>query len=216
MSNTETVKKKHDNNSGNVVASILYIVLGIYLLRYPDMAIRTVCLGFGVITLCLGIFRLVVYFSKKIHGFWGTFDLPVGIILTAIGIVLLMSPSFVVSIIPMFIGLIILYNSVVKIREAIALKAIEHEKWWSMLIVGVIMLLLGCYVVLNPFDVAARSVQVVGIILIIIGCLSVSGTVFTDFSVHKYKKAQEATYRDAETGETGEAQILDKDGNVIG
>lgn len=215
MENEIRDNKKKGSRTALNLSSLLYIALGVFLLVYSDQALRMVCIGIGTVTLVYGIIRLISYFSMKRAGFLASVDLGVGIIMTGIGIVLTITPDFVISIIPFFVGLVILVQSISKISQALELRDVEYDNWWWMLLVSLLMLLLGAYIVFNPFETVALMVRAVGFVLIINGVLSIIGTIYTKVVVKKYRKVDEASCKDAETGEELEVDIIDVDGTVI-
>lgn len=197
-------------DSGITISSIILVLAGAILIRYPESALRWLCLSLGIFFLALGIVQLLTYMSgRRLHGM---FNLPSGVVMTIVGLVLITSPGLIISMIHFVVGMILLILSLVKIRQAFDLKRVGYDNWWSMLMVGIIMLAIGGYVVLWPLDSAVRTTQIIGVALIAGGVLSACGNIFAGITVDHYAKA---SYRDKETNETAEAEILDRDGNVI-
>jgi len=197
-------------DSGITISSIILVIAGVILIRYPESAMNWLCLSCGILLLSFGLIQLVSYMSGR--RMLGLFNLPSGLVMTIVGIVLITTPGFVISMIHFVVGMILLILSMVKIRQAFDLKRVGYINWWSMLLVGIIMLSIGGYVVLWPFDSAVKTTQIIGIALIAGGVLSVCGNVFAGVTVDHYVRA---SYRDKDTNETAEAEVLDRDGNVI-
>jgi len=196
-----------------LIVSIVNVAVGIILIKYPGESLRTLCFAFGFITLALGLVGLGSYFFKKEKGLVAGLGLVFGIVMTAISVVLIVTPDLVISIVPFLVGLVILIQAIGKMQQALELRDVKYEKWWSMLLVGLFMLVLGALIVFNPFDSASMLVRVIGIVFIVNGILGAGGTVFTKAKVKKYGPAASAT--DTETGEVLETDIIDTDGNVI-
>lgn len=200
--------------SGRFISALLYLIIGVLLLKFPGAAIRTVCTGLGIVTLGYGLIRILSYVMQRREGFYSAVDIVLGAVLSAIGIVLLINPGFVVSIIPFCVGIIILVHSVSKIQQALELKAISYNKWWIMLIIALITLLMGVCIVVNPFGTIEITVRAIGIVLIVCGIVGIGDSSFTGAKVYKFEKSY-ASCQDEETGEIFEADVLDKDGKVI-
>ena len=162
------MKKKSGFHWGLLCSALLYMLVGFFLLKWPDRAIQIVCYAFGTITLVYGMTRLIRYALKKNQeqGILSGLNLTIGIIMTGIGSFLLVSPSTVVSIIPIVIGIVIVIHSLTKIQQALEIKAVQYDKWWIMLIVSLVTAVLGIIIVFKPFSTAALMVKVIGIILI--------------------------------------------------
>lgn len=206
----------------DVMASIVYMVLGVVLAMYPDRLIKAVCLGLGVITLIYGASRLIGYLTNKRGAGQSYIDLGIGVLMGGLGIVLIITPDLVVSVIPFIVGLIVVFTAVNKMQQAIELRDVHYDKWWLMMVAGILMVLLGGYLVINPFESATIMLRVVGIVLVINGFMSLFGTTFTGITIHRYKKnstilgpGPDVSATDSDTGERIEADVIDTDGRII-
>lgn len=191
MDDLNVIKKRGLFNTGTLngaIFSILFVFLGFFLAKYPDSALRTVCYIIGGITLLYGLIKIIIFFINKEKGISVYFDLTGGLISSAIGIFLLLSPNVVISIIPIIVGIIILFHSIVKIRQALDLSKVNYEKWWIMLIIAFVTAVLGVLIILNPVRAASAPIRLIGIIFIIDGLVSLFGYIFTDSIVHKLTK----------------------------
>lgn len=197
-----------------LIVSIINFAVGVILVKYPGESLRTLCFAFGFVTLALGLVGLGSYLFNRNKGLLAGLGLAFGIVMTAISVVLIITPDLVVSIVPFLVGLVILFQAIGKMQQALELRDVKYDKWWSMLLVGILMLALGALIVFNPFDSAAVLVRVIGIVFIVNGILGAGGTIFTKRQVKKYGPA--AAAKDTETGEVLETEVIDADGNVIG
>lgn len=209
----EEKKKKKDGKPkekgiewGLVCTSVLYFLLGIVFFRFPDQSLRTVCYFFGAVTLLYGLVRILTYFIRKEQGLFFQMNIVIGIIFAGIGIFLLLTPEVVISIIPFIVGFFILFHSIVKIQQAMELRRIAYDKWWSMLILSVITALLGGFVIFNPFKTVTVMVRTIGIVLIADGIMNLSSILFTAHTVKQRTKIiDEATG----VGEEVETDVID-------
>ena len=216
------MKKKSGFHWGLLCSALLYMLVGFFLLKWPDRAIQIVCYAFGTITLVYGMTRLIRYALKKNQeqGILSGLNLTIGIIMTGIGSFLLVSPSTVVSIIPIVIGIVIVIHSLTKIQQALEIKAVQYDKWWIMLIVSLVTAVLGIIIVFKPFSTAALMVKVIGIILIADGLMSTASVFFTSRTVKKYGKVLEAEYTEFDSDgktekEAVHADVVDVEGNKL-
>ena len=198
-----------------ILISLLYICVGFVLAIYPENLIRGVCFALGALTLVYGASRLLMVIIGKRAGFLAYADLFIGVLMAGIGAVLILSPEIVVSIIPIIVGLVVVFTAISKLSQAMELKEIKYEKWWTMLLTSLLMMLLGTLLVVNPFKSATLMLRVVGIVLAINGCLSIFGTAFTGKQVRHYRKVENVSATDAQTGEELYAEVIDTDGKVI-
>lgn len=170
------------------VFSLIYVFIGFILAKYPESAIRTVCYIIGSVTLLYGLIKIILYFRKKSQGFTAMFDLSGGIVSCAVGIFLLLSPETVISIVPIIVGIIILFHSILKIKHAIDLSKVNYAKWWVMLFVALLTAALGALIIFNPFDTVAALIRAIGIIFIIDGIISLISYIFTDVTIFRSER----------------------------
>lgn len=175
-------------NFSSWVLSVIFIIIGFILAKYPESAIKTVCYIIGSVSLLFGIIKILIYLKKKNRGFAAAFDLSGGIVSCGVGIFLLVSPETVISIIPILVGIIILFHSVLKIKNAIDLSKVGYNNWWSMLVIAFITAILGVLIIVNPFNTVATLIRAIGIIFIIDGILSLSSYIFTDITIFKSER----------------------------
>ena len=197
--------RKESRNSF-IVISILYIVLGVVLLMWPDMSLKIVCYAFGGLTFVYGLVRILFYIRNKDAVSFFKADLIIGIIATAFGIFLLLQPSIVISVLPFIIGLFIVFSGIVQFQRALDVKKVKYEKWWSILLMAVIVIVLGALIMYNPFKTATLAIMVIGLVLIVDGVSNIFSTVFTGHIVKKLTKAIEEAAEKAEVvdGEVSE------------
>ncbi len=173
-----------------IITSLLYIALGAVLCFYPEMSLVWVCNFVGAIILIYGAIKIFTYIRNRSVGVF-RFDLILGILFVVVGGFLLLRPDIIVSILPVTIGIYILFDSLTNIRQALDLKDAGYEKWWSMLILGIIMIILGLILVLNPFGTVALTVMFMGGLFLYRGVSNIISILFTNRKVKTLKKIRE-------------------------
>lgn len=173
-----------------IVTSILYILLGLVLFIYPEMSLKLVCNIIGVIILIYGGIKILSYFRNKDTGFF-RFDLIIGIIFAVIGGFLLLRPDIIISILPVTIGVYVLFDSLTNLRQALDLKDAGYDKWWSMLVLAVIMIVLGLIMIFNPFGTVALMVMFMGGIFLFRGISNIVSILFTNHKIKTLKKIRD-------------------------
>lgn len=173
-----------------LITSILYAVLGGVLFFYPAMSLKLVCNLIGILILVYGVIRIVSYLRRQESGFF-RLDLVIGILFVVVGGFLLLRPDIIVSILPITIGIYILFDSLMNLRQALDLKEAGYEKWWCMLILAVIMIVLGLIMIFNPFGTAALTVMVMGGIFIFRGISNIITILFTSRKIKTLKKVRD-------------------------
>ena len=166
-----------------LAASLLYIALGLVLIVFPGISLNLVCMIIGAVTLIYGITRIVN--AVKSDGLYGSrFDLFVGVLLALFGVFLLFTPSFIVSLIPLVLGLYILVDAAVTIKKALDMKALGFEKWWITLAIALVLAVFGLLMVFNPFGAGEVFVIFIGVGFVWDGVSTLVNTILTE-RIHK-------------------------------
>ena len=186
--------------AGYLVISILYIVLGICLVAFPDKSLETICLVIGIIALAAGIYKVISSLLQKSRRFSANLDLISGIFSIAAGAILIARPSFI-------IGIVVIIDSAFKLQTAFELRADRSKHWWSVLLVAAVGLVFGFLLVFNPFEANRIALIFVGISLIIDGIENL-WTVFFVKSLVRKASPIEAEYveiddKDEKSGDGG-------------
>ena len=152
--------------------------------------------------------KLLSYFKTKTDGLAKQLDLVIGIILSVLGIFILVKPGLIAAMLPFAVGVYIFFDSVLNIRQALELKNVGFERWWSMLVIAVIMVVLGIIMICNPFKTAALTVRVIGAIFFCRGISNIITVWFTEKQVSNYNMNFQSS---SQTVIDVEGKIIDDD-----
>lgn len=134
-----------------IVASCLYIALGLFLVLWPQTAGTALCFIVGGVLLVVGVSRLVSYFSKSAQGLLFHFDLILGALSLLLGFLFLLHPAAVLGAIPVLIGILLISDGVVKVQLALDLKRVGFRQWWINLFLAAACAALAVLAISNPF-----------------------------------------------------------------
>lgn len=162
-----------------VLTSILYTILGVALIAAPGKALKWACFLIGAVTLWYGAVRVAAYW-KGGGAYNQRFELFLGVVLVALGIFLLVSPQFIVSIIPVALGIYILVDSISAIKRSLDMKALGFDKWWGSFLAALLLAVFGAVMVLNPFGTVETLVVFMGIGFVFDGVSTLVNTIVAD------------------------------------
>ena len=109
----------------SLIFSILFIAAGIFLLTRPETAINIICYILGVILLISGVVYIIQFFSDKSSDSYLSISFIFGAFLFIFGIIILIRPDIIASIIPLLVGVWMLINGVTKLSDSASLKKIH-------------------------------------------------------------------------------------------
>lgn len=186
----KTTKKKNIFNkeksaaSTAIIASLAYLVLGFIMMLFPKSISDVLCYTLGIVLTVYGLFNIISFFINKELGLY--FELIVGVIATAFGIFTLFTPSIIVNIIFVTIGIIIIIDSLMDIKHSFQLKALGMKHWWICTAVSVSVIILGLCTIFFPGFFGDFLIFLLGIIMIYEGIsgLSIIG-LFSHYSKNR-------------------------------
>ena len=162
----ETIESGVRNNKVN---GIIMIILGLIMLLWPGAAMKIVCIVIGVVLIAMGGIRLLTYFNGRKRGIENQSDLTIGIIEVIVGIALIIISGFFISVFFILAGMAMLYLCYRMFRQAYELRQIRGSAFFMSLGVGIIVLVLGILMIINPVGTATFIVQLAGVAMIIAG-----------------------------------------------
>lgn len=182
---SENLNKKKNKSGTNItiISSLAYLVLGFIMIFMPHTIGNTLSYVLGIVLTIYGLFNIISYFLGKEENLY--MELTVGIIATAFGIFTLFSPGIISKIIFVIIGIIIIIDSLMDVKNSIQLKALGMKKWWICLLVSVAVIILGLCTIFFADFFRDFLIIILGIIMIYEG---VSGLVIIGLMGHYSKK----------------------------
>lgn len=171
-----------------IIISALTIVLGIIMLVNPVGATVTICRIIGIVLICAGALTTVVYFLAAGLGF-GSGALVSGIIELAFGIWITARPSSFVTLFGIILGCFIVLHGVNTFQNALETKRVGYERWWIMLCLAILTVVLGVLTVFLPMGTTAAAMIIVGIFLIIDGVCNLFVSIKVSKAVNDYRES---------------------------
>ena len=149
-----------------ILTALFFCVAGITLLVYPTISAEIFCYITGGVLIFYGITKIIGYFSNDMYHLAFHFALALGIFFTLLGIILVLHPNVILTILPFLIGLHILVDGVFKLQTSIDAKRFGLPKWWLILLGALICILLGGILIFKPFEGAAALMMLMGFSLL--------------------------------------------------
>lgn len=192
---------------GEFASSILFAIIGILLIVWPEQIIKMISTIIGIAIIILGIFGIIRYFRNNERTF--NFDLMYGIICVIAGALIVTNTKVVASFLPIIIGIWMIGNSVIKIQYAMTLKDYNSNNWLTIMIVSVLTLACGILFVFNPFKGATLLTQTLGIALFAYAVVDIVNSCILKKNMKKFSKQakeeikefKEAVYEEVEEEE---------------
>lgn len=157
---------------GYILISLMLCVLGVALIVCPGVSAGLLCKISGVIMLLFGTIKIIGYFSKDLYRLAFQYDFAFGILIMALGIIMIARANVMMSIICIILGIYVLADALLKVQIAIEAKAFGISKWWLILAVAILTGVVGFLLVLRPSESAQVLMVLLGLSLIAEGLLN--------------------------------------------
>ena len=159
--------------TNSIITSGIYALLGLVLLLWPGLSANVLCLALGVVLAVCGVVDILIFLANRDGSLYAGFHLVLGIILAAVGVWLMASPTLIAVLIPRIIGVLICIHGVSDAGYAATLRRGGDPRWSTALILGLVTLALGAVLVVDPFDAFTTVVRVIGAFLLYDGVIGV-------------------------------------------
>ena len=146
---------------GYILMSAIFCALGVLFIVRPGQSLKVMGLALGIAMIAFGAFKLVGYFSRDLYRLAFQYDLEFGILLIALGVIVLLRTNGVMDFICIAAGVSILADGLFKIQIAIDARRFGIRDWWLILLLAVVTGGVGLLLVFRPWE----SVQVLTVLL---------------------------------------------------
>ena len=168
--------KKYEKES--ILISALLIIVAIFLIAKPGIALSTVVTLFAIVFLVDGIINIIAYIMEdaEIRAFSN--ELMMGILLVILGLIILLNQPLFISILPIMIGIWIFIKSIMKFQLAINLKSAVAERWGLLVVSSILMAILGILIIANPFEAIFTLTRFIGIMMLVAEVINICESVY--------------------------------------
>ncbi len=171
-----------------LLAAILYVALGLVLLVWPTLTKDIICLIFGLLLVAYGLITIISFLvhDSRLGAF--RFELVLGVVATAAGILFLVRPEFVTAIIPVVLGVYIIIDSLLNLKRALDLREMLYERWWVVVLLSAVSAVLGVLIVLRPGLTADALIMLIGAVFIYTGLSDLWGLFVLNRATKAFRK----------------------------
>lgn len=179
-----------------LITGILSIGVGIAVFANPIESYLTLSILFGIMMLVSGIAELVVSATSRNYFTTRTYNIIGGILDILLGIFLCTYPQVTLIILPIVLGVWMLYHSFMIIGIGSDMNVFRIPGCGWTIAGGIILLLLSIFILIKPFSIGTTAVvSLTGAAFIVFGimCIAVSLQLRR---IHKLFKYEDATVID--------------------
>lgn len=190
----------------SIITSALLAILGILLIIASEETIIAISYIVGGTLVLLGAIGIIDYLRKLKTELKSELDLLYATGTIILGILIILHPKAIASIIPTVLGIIIIINSSTKLNYAFQLKNQDNDLWKSTLIVSLLTTICGLVLMFNPFAAATLITRIVGIIILLYAILDIISSITIRKNIAKLHISIEEN-----TSVTNEAEVVEEE-----
>ncbi len=171
-----------------IFSTALYLLLGIFFVVKPDLALSTIAMVISIGTLIIGVAKIALYFREKTYEGIQQNGLVSGLVITFVALYFLIRSEVLGSLIGFLLGFIIILAGITQFQSALDLKHFHVNTWLATLISSIIMIILGIISLLFPFATEKALIFVSGIFILVCAVFKIASILLLMYGTHLVKR----------------------------
>ena len=145
-----------------IALSALLCALGLLLILKPAISLGLTGTIVGGVMIAFGAVKLMGYFSKDLYQLAFQFDLAFGILLIALGVLILVRPVRAMAMLCVILGIEIIADGLFKVQMALDARRFGLYTWWLILAMAVLTGAAGAVIAVHPSESALTLTAMTG------------------------------------------------------
>ena len=200
--NTKEKVSAKDRGLGGVFAvSVSFIVLGLLLLFVPQIKPVYIAYVLSIAFVVVGIIWIVQYFLTESYRNINRYGFSAGTLFVILGICAMLKAEAISGYFLLCMGILILVMGVVKLQNALDLKALKDPAWKAVLGLALAVIICAVIVILNPFQKMEDLAHFTYIIMVADGIFSIISILCLAIRLKKYEKKKDMENKGMEVEE---------------
>ena len=155
----------------SLLFSIILFFVGLFLILRAETTLNVISYMVGVMLILWGIIPVITFFSNKENNSYLNSGFILGVFSLIIGVIVIINPKIIASIIPFVIGIWMIINGVTKLYYALMLN--REKTATTAIVISLCILVCGIFLVANPFKGAEILTQIIGVSIMIYSVLDI-------------------------------------------
>ena len=153
-------------SKNNILLSVVMIILGLLLILWPGKTLELAAKILGIALLVGAVVSGVSWYRDR-HQSGGDYaSLAVGILCLLAGLIVLVAPRSIISMLPKLIGVVIVINGVLNLAQAMDMRKMDAGGWIGAAVLAVLTIVAGLFLIFFAFSAMKAAVMVIGGIIL--------------------------------------------------
>lgn len=171
-----------------LTTSIACTTLGLILIIFPSVVNQIITYLLASAMFILSAFQFYNYFKQSAENTIYGNSLVFAASTLILGIIILAKKTLIISLVPIFLGIIILISGVKKLQNAIDLLRLKTDGWLAVIIMSAINIAFGIIMVVYSFESATIITILIGVGLMFSGLTDIFTVVWVPLRIKKLLK----------------------------
>lgn len=158
--------------TGYIVMSLAFCAVGVLFIVRPGLSAGLIGRSLGAAMMLFGAVKLVGYCSRDLYRLAFQYDLGFGLLLIALGALVLIRPAGVLDFLFAALGVAVLTDGLYKVQIALDARRFGISAWWLTLVLAAATVAVGLALVFRPWDSARLLTILLGAALLAEGILN--------------------------------------------
>lgn len=156
-----------------LIVGVLFVGVGIYMFTTPLESYVTLSVVFSLLFIFSGLSDIIFSISNRdeLEG-WG-WTLTGGIFNLIIGVILIMHPGISILTLPIYVGFIVLFKSIMAISSSLELKKYGVLDWGNLMAIGLLGVIFSILLLWNPMFAGLSVVVWTALAFIVFGIFNI-------------------------------------------
>lgn len=161
----------------SLISSAVVLILGLLLFFKSSATLMGISYIIGGIIIAMGVLAIIKFISNDHEDISNQVNIVYGILSIIAGIYFIEKPDIIGSIIPLFMGVVIIISSSLKIRQSFDFKNVNSSYFFWSFLTSLLSLICGVILLFNPFKGAVLITRIIGIFLVIYAVLDICNAI---------------------------------------
>ena len=149
-----------------MITGVMMLCLGAALVLWPTSALATLAKVAGFFLMVYAIAG-VINFSFGNKSASAIVTLIIDIAGAVLGLYLFLNPEWFIEVSSKLFGVIILIHGIHNLYDSVTIVRKMDTGWKNSMIFSIIVILLGLFIMANPFDIPNMIVRIIGVVLVV-------------------------------------------------
>lgn len=184
------MREKINGTTVVIWSAVINILLGLILLIFDQIELEQIVYVMCAFFVVMGIFYIVKYFVKESYKELNCYNFSAGVLLVVLGMCAMVRAEKVSEYLAFGLAIILLIGAVIKLQNALDLKAMEDKYWAVFLAIAALMIVCAVLIILNPFGAETNTQVFTYVMLVVDGILSLMEMFYLSACLKKRMKRE--------------------------